>query len=110
MNCINQPIRAIRQGAMVHPHVAPAEDRHAVAVGYRPPPVVPWGVPHHSIPALLAIMYVHPMYDDVGDILYGDAWPIGDVDASAPPINGLERVHDQLLLQLDDHVTCEHDP
>lgn len=110
MDGINEPIFAVGQGAMVHPDVAPAEDRDAIAVRYGPPPVVLWGVAHHSVSAFLAVVYVDAVDDDVGHVLDGDAWSIGDVHACAPAIDGLERVHDQLLLQLYDHVACEYDP
>lgn len=95
---------------MVHPHVAPTEDGHAVTVGYSPPPVVLWGGPHHSIPSLLAIVYVQTMNDNVGHKLDGDAWPTSNVHAGSSTVDGLERVHDQLFLQLDCHVTLEDDP
>lgn len=109
-DCINKPISAARQGTMINPHVAPAEDWHTITVGYGSPPEVLWGVPHISVPALLTIMYVNTMDDDVGHILYGDAWTVSNVHTSAPTINGLEWVHDQFLLQLNDHVTLEYDP
>lgn len=110
MNRINQPIVAIGQGAMVHPNMAPTEDGHAVAVGYGPPPEVVWGVPHHSVPSLLAIVDVESMYDNVGHVLDGNAWPTGNVHARSSAVEGLERVHDQLLLEPNRHVALENDP
>lgn len=50
------------------------------------------------------------MDDDVRDVVDGDAGAVGYVDAGAPAVDGLVRVHHQLLLQLDDHVPLEDDP
>lgn len=69
-----------------------------------------WGAPYHSIPRLLAVMYVNPMYDNIGDELYCDACTISYVDINSTAVYCLEAVHDQLLLQLDDHVPLEHNP
>lgn len=95
---------------MVDPHMAPAEDGDAITVGFGPPPVVACGVPYHGVPPLLAVVYVHAVDDDIGYILDSDAGAIGDVHARSPAVDGLERVHYQLLLQLDHHVAREYDP
>lgn len=50
------------------------------------------------------------MDDDVGYELNGDARSICNVDIDPTPINGLEAVHYELLLQCDHHVTLEHNP
>ncbi|KAF7838224.1 hypothetical protein G2W53_006706 [Senna tora] len=110
MNRIDQPIITIRQRAMIHPHVAPSEDRHTVTVRYRPPPVVPCGVPHHSVAPLLAVVYVYAVYYYVRHVLYRDAGPTRDVHARAAPVDGLEGVHDQLFLEPNHHVAREYDP
>ena len=69
-----------------------------------------WGGPNIAVPTLLAIMYVDSMDDDVCNIVYGDAWSISNMDARTPAVDRLVRVHDQLLLKLDDHVPGEDDP
>jgi hypothetical protein len=53
---------------------------------------------------------VEPVDDDVGDVLDGDAGTIGDVHVGATSVDGLEAVHDELLLERDDHVPLEDDP
>lgn len=55
-------------------------------------------------------MNVQSMNYNVGHILYGYAGPTGNVDAGSSAVDGLERVHHQLFLQLDHHVTFENDP
>lgn len=107
---VDEPVLAVREGAVVDPDVAPTKDRHAVAVRYGPPPVVPRGAPHVSVPSLLAVVDVNPVDDNVGHVLDCDAGAARDVDAGASPVDGLERVHDELLLQLDRHVPGEDDP
>jgi len=110
VNGVDQPIIAVRQGAVVNPYVASAEDGDAITVGYGPPPVVAWGVPHHSIPPLLTVMDIYPVDYNIGHILYRNAWPTRNVHASASSVDGLEGVHDKLLLQLNHHVPGEYDP
>lgn len=107
---IDEPVVTIRQRAMVNPNVLPAENRHAVPIRLRPPPRVVRRVSNVPVPGLLTVVYVDPMDDDVGDLMYGDAWSIANVNASTSTVYGLERVHDQLLLQLDHHVPLENDP
>lgn len=55
-------------------------------------------------------MDVKTVNDNVSNILDGDASSIGNVDIHPTAINGLEAVHDELLLQLYDHVPLEHNP
>lgn len=55
-------------------------------------------------------MYVDAMDDDVGDIMYGDAWAISNVDTRASTIDCLEGVHDEFFLELDHHISFENDP
>nr|GMD67845.1 hypothetical protein CR513_45203 [Ipomoea batatas] len=57
-----------------------------------------------------AVMNVQSMDDDIGNELDCDARPISNVDVGSTGINGLEAVHDELLLQLYNHVTLEHNP
>lgn len=78
---------------MVDPDILPSEDRHAVAIRYGPVPGVLWGVTYDSISSLFAVVDVDPMYDDVGYLVDGYAWPTCDMDACAPPIYCFERVH-----------------
>lgn len=69
-----------------------------------------WRAPNHGVAGRLAVVDVEPMDDDIGDELNGDTSPIGNVDIDTTAIDGLKAVHDQLLLQFDDHVTLEHNP
>ncbi|RDX74976.1 hypothetical protein CR513_45203, partial [Mucuna pruriens] len=55
-------------------------------------------------------MNVQAMDDDIGNKLDCDACPISNVHIHSSCINGLEAVHDQLLLQLNNHVPLEHNP
>jgi len=98
MDGVDQPVVAVRQGAMVDPHVASSEDGHAVAVRHGSPPVVPWGGAHHGVPSLLAVVHVDAVDDDVRHVLHGDAGAAGDVHAGAAAVDCLEGVHQKLLL------------
>lgn len=67
-------------------------------------------IPHIGIPTLLTVMNVQTMNYNVGHVLDGNARSSSNVDAGSSTVDGLEGVHDQLLLQLYHHVTFEDDP
>lgn len=110
MDGINEAVMAVGQRAMVNPYMPPTEDGHPITIRYSPPAGVVRRVSDVGIPSLLTVMDMETMYDDVTGVMDGNAWPSSNVNASTPTINCLERVHHQLLLQLDDHVTLEDDP
>lgn len=109
-NGVDESVRATGEGVMVDPYVAWTKDGDAIPVSERSPPVVGGGAANHGVASLLAVVNVEAVDDDVGDELDGDARAVGDVDVGAAPVDGLEAVHYQLLLQRDDHVPLEHDP
>ena len=55
-------------------------------------------------------MDVQAMDDDIRNELDRDACAVSNVHIDSTSIYGLEAVHDQLLLQRDDHVALEDDP
>lgn len=95
---------------MIDPEVARTEDGNPVSVGQGPPSIMRRRATDHGVAGLLAVMDVEAVDDDVGDVLDGDAGPISNVDVDAAAVDGLEAVHDELLLESDDHVPFEHDP
>lgn len=107
---INKAVGAVRERAVVHPHVAGAKNGDAIPISHRPPAIVGRRATDHGVPGWLAIMDVEAVDDDVGDELDSDAGAVGDVHVGAAAVDGLEAVHDELLLEGDDHVTLEHDP
>lgn len=110
MDGIDESISAIREGTMVDPDMPPTEYGNPIAVRYSPRAFVAWRVSYHSIPSLLAVMYVDAMDDDVAHVMYGDAWSSCNVDARTSTVDGFEGVHHQLLIQLNHHVPFEDDP
>lgn len=107
---IHKPIGAVGERAVVDPHMAGTKDRDRITIGHGPPPKVSGRAANHGIACGLAVMDVDAMDDDVGDILDGEARAIGNVDIDATPINGLEAVHNEFLLEFDHHIPLEHDP
>ncbi|RZS07832.1 hypothetical protein BHM03_00038743 [Ensete ventricosum] len=107
---IDKPISAVGERAMVHPNMAGAEDGNTIPVGHGSPSIVGRRAADHGIAGGLAVMDVEAVDDDIGDILDGDASSIGDVDVGAAAVDGLETVHDELLLERDHHVTLKSDP
>lgn len=95
---------------MINPDVSSSKDGDTITVRYGPPSGVMWGVPYVSIPRLLAVMDVDAMDDDVGCVMDGDAWTPCNVNTRSPAINGFERIHDEFVLELDDHVSLKNDP
>ena len=89
-DCINQAVSTVGQGAMINPHVASPKEGHSITVRYSPPPVVPWGASHHSIPPWLTIVDADPVDYNVGHVLYGDAGSTGYVDVSSPAVDCFE--------------------
>ena len=110
MDGINEAVMAVGQRAMVDPYMLPIEYGHPITIRHSPMTRMVRRVSDVSTPSLLTVMDMETMYDNVSDIMYGNAWPSSDMNASPPTINSLEGVHHQLLLQLDDHVTVEDDP
>lgn len=55
-------------------------------------------------------MDMQTMNYNICDKLDCNACSISNVDIDSTAINGLEAIHDKLLLQLDHHVTFEHNP
>lgn len=53
---------------------------------------------------------VNVMYDDIAYILKSNAATTNNVNISATAINGLEAVENELLRQLNHHVTWENNP
>jgi len=68
------------------------------------------GAPHHGIASGFAVMDVDAVDDDVCHKLNRDASSISYVDIDSTPINCFEAVHYEFFLQLDHHVTLEHNP
>ena len=66
--------------------------------------------PDHGVAGGPAVVDVKAVNDDIGHELDGDASPVGNVDVDAAGVDRLEAVHEELLLERDDHVALEHDP
>ena len=109
-NCINKAISTVGERAVIDPDVAGSKDGHGITISHGPPAIVGRRTADHSVSSRLAVMNVEAMDDDVVDKLNSDAGTVGNVDIHTTAINGLETVHDELLLQSDDHVTLEHNP
>ncbi|GAV57265.1 hypothetical protein CFOL_v3_00803, partial [Cephalotus follicularis] len=65
---------------------------------------------YHGIPSGLAIMNVETMNNHICHELDGDACTVSNMDIRPTTINGLKAVHNELLLQLYDHVPFEDNP
>lgn len=95
---------------MVNPDMTRPENRNPVAVGHRPPPIMTRRAANHGVSGRFTVMNVQPMNDDIRHELDRDAGAVSYVNVGAACVDGLEAVHDQLLLERDHHVALEHDP
>lgn len=95
---------------MVNPNMARSENRDPIAVGHGPPAIMRRRAANHGVAGRFAVVDVEAMDDDIRDELDGNAGAVSYVDVGAACVDGLEAVHDQLLLQRDHHVALEHDP
>uniref|UniRef100_A0A5K1CVU7 Uncharacterized protein n=1 Tax=Nymphaea colorata TaxID=210225 RepID=A0A5K1CVU7_9MAGN len=107
---VDKPVGAIREGAVIYPDVAGPEYGDPVSIGHGPPTIVSRRAPDHGVACRLAVVDVYAVDDDVGHVLNGNARAVGDVDVCPAAVDGLVAVHDELLLEDDDHVALEHDP
>lgn len=55
-------------------------------------------------------MYLYPMDDDVPHELDRDSGTVRDLNSRSAPVDGLVALHDQLLLEHDQHSAAEYDP
>lgn len=95
---------------MVHLDMFSYEDGNSISITYLSIPDMDWRVSYQSVSCRPTIVNVDAMNYDVSDILHGDTRTvITKVDALASAIDCLETVHDELFLELDDHVSLEDD-
>lgn len=83
---------------------------NGVTVRHCPPTIVCWGASHHGVACGFAVMDVKTVDYHVCHILDSDAASISNVHICSSPINRLEAVDKELLLQLYHHVTLEYNP
>lgn len=110
MDGVNQTVHAVRQRAMVYPHMGPTKNRDGVTVRRRPPSIMRRRVSNICISSSLAVVDVDTVDNDVGHVLDGDARAAGNVNIRSTAVYGLERVHDKLFFKIYDHITRENDP
>ncbi|KAE8686304.1 hypothetical protein F3Y22_tig00111069pilonHSYRG00030 [Hibiscus syriacus] len=63
-----------------------------------------------GVPRRPTMVDMDVMYDDMRDILQRQTPVPGDMNVGPPTVDGLVRVEDELVLELDDHVCRENDP
>lgn len=107
---VNEAIGTVGEGVVINPDVARSKNGNGITISHGSPPIMGRRAPDHGVPSGLAIVDIKAMDDHIGDILDGDASPIGNMDIHSASINCLETVHDKLFFQFDHHVPLEHDP
>lgn len=110
MSDIDEPIIGMRQCAVINPHIGRSHNRYGVAIGPQPVSDMGLRIPNPAGFPTGAVVDVQPMDYDVGDFLNSYAWPVRNLNISPPPVNSLEALHHELILELDHHVSLENDP
>lgn len=110
MDGIDQAIRTRGERVMVDPYVFTAKDADAIPIWTLSIPHMRRGAHHHALLARLAVMYVYAMHYHIVHILYGQAWPMGNVHIGPPAINGLVTGDHELVFEHYGHVMGKIDP
>jgi len=110
MDHIDEAIGASSQEAMVDPNIGRSKYINGVSIRATTMADVVGRISHHASLPWLAIMNANPMNNNMANVLYRNARPIGDLHFGSSPIYGLEAVNHQLILQSDNHVPGENDP
>lgn len=107
---IDQSIGAVAERAMIDPDLLRTENGNPIAV--RSPSVsdVSRRRSDVGVPRRLAMVDVDVVYDHVRHVLQSHAPVSRDVNVGAAAVDGLVRVENELVFQLDDHVGREDDP
>lgn len=107
---VDEPISTVGERVVVHPDVGRAKDADRIAIARAPQSDVGNRVPDHAPTGRDDVVEVDAVDYDVLHELDGDPRAPGDMDVDAAAVDGLVASHDQLLLQVDDHVAREDDP
>lgn len=95
---------------MVHPDVTRPKYRNGVSVRHGSPSVMRRRATNLGISGRYAVVYVNSVDYDVGDVLKSKTCAMRDMNFGASSVDGLEAIHDQLLLQRDHHVVFKYNP
>jgi hypothetical protein len=107
---VHQAVGAVGEEVVVDPNVVRSVDGDGVSVSFASISEAVGAASDHGGACLLDVVDVDAVDDDVVDVLDGNGSASGDVDVDATAVDGLEAVHDELVLQLDVHVAGEYDP
>lgn len=110
LNGVYKSVCASCQVAVIYPDVPGVEDTDAITVCDAPMTDMLGRAPDHGRTCGLAIVDENSVYNDVTNVLNCNAGAACDVDFCPTTIDGLVAVHDELLVELDRHVTVEGDP
>src|SRR4051812_29725141 len=100
----------MRQRIMINPNMTRTKYRNSITISHSPPTKMCFRASHHSITSWYTIMNMKSMNDNISNILNRNARSIRDMHIRSSSINSLETVHNQLLFQLNNHVSLEHNP
>lgn len=110
LNGIYQSIFAISHGNMVNPNIAATKDGNAITITLSPETIMCLRISDHPTLTNHDVKDLDPMDDDVLHKLHRDASTLGNVNIDTSSINGLVAVHDELLLEGDEHASSKDDP
>lgn len=107
---INEAISAMCQKAMVNPNMRRSKDTNGITVAPSALPDMGGSAPNHAGLARLTIMNTYSMDNNMTYTLHSDAWSICNLYFSPSTVYGLKTIHNELILERDDHVLGKNDP
>lgn len=107
---INKTVSAVTKGAMIDPDFLGTENGNPITVRSSSPSNMRRRRSNVGVPRWFTMVNVDVMYNNMGDILQCYTPIPRDMNGDTTAVDGFERVENQLVLQLDDHVCWEDDP
>lgn len=110
MDDINKAISTTSKEAMIDPYIRGVKYINTITIRAPTMPHVARAVLNYARLSGLAIMNANPMYDNMANMLYGDARPVCYFHFCPSPIYGLVTIYHKFIPQFYNHASREHDP
>src|ERR1044072_4023768 len=110
MSNIKETISATSQKAMINPDIRGSKHTNTISIRAFTMANMLNIAHHHSCLTRFTIMNADSMHNDMANTLYSNARSIPNLHFSPSPINGLVAIHNELILELDNHVLRKNYP
>lgn len=107
---VNEAILTTGEKAVVNPNIRRCKHRNGISIRASTLSNMRWTAPDAARFPDRTVMNADPMNNYMAYPLHRYAWPVRNLHFNPSTVNGLEAVHDKLVLQFDNHVLGENDP